>query len=310
MDKAMDNHAEFIVAGVGSGACRVVNGMAGNKIENVRFVCIDTDMGCLSGCSNARTVCIGKTITRCFGSGKGPGIGRAAAEESWEEIGEVLSSADMVFVIACMGGGTGTGAASVVAYLSKEAGKLTVGVAARPFSFESGICLNNAETGIRKLRKNSDSVVVVNNDGLFRQAGNFTGISGVFSGMVSELWVYVRSVADMVNGSGLINFDFADIKTVFQNKEMVYIGAGTSSHDDKDRYLEAARKALNNTLMEMELETAGYALVYISGDDVGLQEASFIASLVEDVTGEDSNIIFGVAGSDTGSVNVVIIASR
>lgn len=310
MDKSTDNRAEFIVAGVGSGACRIVNGMAGNKIENVRFVCIDTDMGCLSECSNARTVCIGKTITKCFGHGKGPGIGRAAAEESWEEIGEVLSLADMVFVIACMGGGTGTGAAPAVACLSKEAGKLTVGIAVQPFSFESGTCLDNAKTGTRKLRKNSDSVIVVNNDGLFRQAGNFTGISGVFSGIVPELWAYVRSVVDIANGSGLINLDFADIKTVFQNKEMVYIGSGTSSCRNKDGYLEAVRKAVNNPLMEMELETACYVLVYISGNDVGLQEASFTASLVEDITGEDSNIIFGVTDSDTGSVNVAVIASR
>lgn len=150
----------------------------------------------------------------------------------------------------------------------------------------------------------------MNNDGLFRQAGNFTGISGVFSGMVSEFWKYVKSVADAVNAFGLINLDFADIKTVFKDKEMVYIGVGTSACEDEDRCIKAARKAADNPLTEMVLETAGCILVCISGDDVGLQESSEAAYFVEAITKEDSNIIFGVTDSDTGFVSVAIIASR
>lgn len=270
--------------------------MTENKIRGVEFVCIDTDEEHLLGCKNTKVVHIGKAV--------------GSIEGELESTKTEMELADVVFVIVCMGGETGTKIAPAVAQIGKNLRKLVIGVAVRPFNFEAESRRNNADTGIRELERNSDSVMVISNDQFLQHLTNFTEKDYLSSGMASELNRYIESLVDAVNDSGLINFNFEDIKSAFNEKKRIYVGVGTSTDISDDGCRSAAGQAVSNLLMEMELKTASHILVYVSGKVAGLQETGLITDLVEKVAGEDSNIFFGTDDADTSFIRVAIIAVR
>lgn len=303
-----DLAAKILVIGVGGGGNNAVNRMIEEGIQGVEFVCINTDKQHLLNCKAPVCLQVGEKLTKGLGAGADPEVGRAAAEENREEITDIVKGADMVFVTCGMGGGTGTGAAPIVAEISKELGILTVGIVTKPFRFEARSRMNNALSGIENLKRNVDTLIVIPNDKLLEIVDRRTSMPDALKKADEVLQQGVQGITDLINVPGLINLDFADVQTVMKDKGIAHIGIGMGSGDDK--CVDAVKQAISSPLLETTIEGASHVIINISGNDVGLQEASEAAYYVEELTGENCNIIFGVSdASDPDVVKITVIAT-
>ncbi|ANU74763.1 cell division protein FtsZ [Blautia pseudococcoides] len=308
MTNEAESSAKIIVIGVGGAGNNAVNRMVEEAIGGVEFVGVNTDKQALTLCKAPTVVQIGEKLTKGLGAGAKPEIGEKAAEESIEEIKQVLQGADMVFVTCGMGGGTGTGAAPIAAGLAKEMGILTVGVVTKPFRFEAKTRMTNALTGIEKLKENVDTLIVIPNDRLLEIVDRRTTMPEALRKADEVLQQAVQGITDLINLPALINLDFADVQTVMIDKGIAHIGIGEGKGDDKA--MEAVQQAVSSPLLETTIEGASHVIINVSGD-ISLMDANDAASYVQDLTGEDTNIIFGALYDDKEAdyVRITVIAT-
>ncbi len=300
--------AKIIVVGVGGGGNNAVNRMIDEQIAGVEFIAINTDKQALQLCKAPTLMQIGEKITKGLGAGARPEIGEKAAEESAEEVSSALKGADMVFVTCGMGGGTGTGATPVVAKIAKEQGALTVGVVTKPFRFESKTRMNNALSGIEKLKESVDTLIVIPNDKLLEVVDRRTTMPEALKKADEVLQQGIQGITDLINVPALINLDFADVQTVMTDKGIAHIGIGQGRGDDKA--LEAVKQAVSSPLLETTIAGASHVIINVSGD-ITLMDASDAAEYVQDLAGEDANIIFGAMYDDarTDEATITVIAT-
>ena len=303
-----ESSAKIIVIGVGGAGNNAVNRMIDENICGVEFIGINTDKQALQLCKAPTAIQIGEKLTKGLGAGAKPEVGQKAAEESAEDITAAIKGADMVFVTCGMGGGTGTGAAPVVAGLAKEMGILTVGVVTKPFKFEGRTRMNNALTGIEHLKENVDTLIVIPNDKLLEIVDRRTTMPEALKRADEVLQQAVQGITDLINVPALINLDFADIQTVMIDKGIAHIGIGRAKGDDKA--IEAVKEAVSSPLLETTIEGASHVIINISGD-IGLMEANEAASYVQELAGDNANIIFGAMYDDTvqDEASITVIAT-
>ncbi|REI20216.1 cell division protein FtsZ [Staphylococcus felis] len=287
------NHlATLKVIGVGGGGNNAVNRMIDHGMNNVEFIAINTDGQALNLSKAESKIQIGEKLTRGLGAGANPEIGKKAAEESREQIEEAIQGADMVFVTAGMGGGTGTGAAPVVAKIAKEMGALTVGVVTRPFSFEGRKRQTQAAAGVESMKAAVDTLIVIPNDRLLDIVDKSTPMMEAFKEADNVLRQGVQGISDLIAVSGEVNLDFADVKTIMSNQGSALMGIGVSSGEN--RAVEAAKKAISSPLLETSIVGAQGVLMNITGgESLSLFEAQEAADIVQDAADEDVNMIFG-----------------
>ena len=281
MSNEAESSAKIIVIGVGGAGNNAVNRMVEEAIGGVEFVGVNTDKQALTLCKAPTVLQIGEKITKGLGAGAQPEVGQKAAEESIEEVKQLMEGADMVFVTCGMGGGTGTGAAPVIAAAAKEMGILTVGVVTKPFRFEAKTRMNNALSGIENLKKAVDTLIVIPNDKLLEIVDRRTTMPEALRKADEVLQQAVQGITDLINLPALINLDFADVQTVMRDKGM-----------------EAVQQAVSSPLLETTIKGATHVIINISGD-ISLMDANDAASYVQELTGEDSNIIFGAMYDDS-----------
>ena len=300
--------ARIIVVGVGGGGNNAVNRMIDEQIAGVEFIAVNTDKQALQLCKAPTLMQIGEKLTKGLGAGAQPEVGEKAAEESAEEISAALKGADMVFVTCGMGGGTGTGAAPVVARIAKEQGALTVAVVTKPFRFESRTRMANALAGIDKFKENVDTMIVIPNDKLLEVVDRRTTMPEALKKADEVLQQGIQGITDLINVPSLINLDFADIQTVMKDKGIAHIGIGEGRGDDKA--LEAVKQAVASPLLETTIQGASHVIINISGD-ITLMDASDAADYVQELAGENANIIFGAMYDDTRSdeATITVIAT-
>ncbi|MGN0420153.1 MAG: cell division protein FtsZ [Acetatifactor sp.] len=300
--------AKIIVVGVGGAGNNAVNRMVEEQIDGVEFIGVNTDNQALVRCKAPRLLQIGEKLTKGLGAGARPEVGEKAAEESSDQIAEAISGADMVFVTCGMGGGTGTGAAPVVARLAKEMGILTVGVVTKPFRFEAKTRMTNALSGIERIKQNVDTLIVIPNDKLLEIVDRRTTMPEALKKADEVLQQAVQGITDLINLPAIINLDFADVQTVMKDKGIAHIGIGEGKGDDKA--LEAVKMAVESPLLETTITGASDVIVNISGD-ITLADASDAAGYVQNLTGDDVNIIFGAMYDETmsDSCTVTVIAT-
>ena len=301
----MDGTALIKVVGVGGAGNNAINRMIESGIKNVEFIGVNTDRQDLQKSKASTRIQIGEKLTRGLGAGANPDIGAQAAEESKSEIAEVLRGADMVFVTAGMGGGTGTGAAPIVAATARELGILTIGVVTKPFTFEGKKRLNQAEKGIVNLKEKVDALVVIPNDKLLQIIDRKTSIVEAFKMADDVLRQGVQGISDLIAVPGLVNLDFADVSSIMKDKGLAYIGIGSASGEN--RALEAAKQAIQSPLLETAISGAkGILLNIASGGDLTLFEVSDASSLVTELCDPEANIIFGTSVRDDLDDNVML----
>ena len=282
-----------------------VNRMIEAGIKNVEFIAINTDRQALMFSKAPYKIQVGEKITRGLGAGANPDIGLQAAEESKTEIAEALKGADMVFVTAGMGGGTGTGGAPVVAAAAKEMGILTIGVVTKPFTFEGKKRFSQAERGIDSLKGKVDTLVVIPNDKLLQVIDRKTSIIEAFKMADDVLRQGVQGISDLIATPGLINLDFADVKTIMLDKGMAHMGIGRATGENRAE--DAAKQAIQSPLLETSIEGANGVIINITGGrDIGLHEANIAAELVQRSADPEANIIFGTVTDDTLKDEIVI----
>jgi cell division protein FtsZ len=291
-----DSTAKILVIGVGGAGNNAVNRMIEENIVGVEFVCVNTDKQHLKTCKAPTCLQIGEKLTKGLGAGAQPEVGAKAAEENREDLTEIVKGTDMVFVTCGMGGGTGTGAAPVVAQIAKELGILTVGIVTKPFKFEAKARMNNATSGIEKLKENVDTLIVIPNDKLLEIVDRRTTMPDALRKADEVLQQGVQGITDLINVPGLINLDFADVQTVMKNKGVAHIGIGQAHGDDK--CVEAVKQAITSPLLETTIQGATHVIINISGD-ISLIEANEAATYVQELAGESANIIFGAMYDDT-----------
>ncbi|WP_436860752.1 cell division protein FtsZ [Staphylococcus caeli] len=287
------NHlATLKVIGVGGGGNNAVNRMIDHGMNNVEFISINTDGQALNLSKAESKIQIGEKLTRGLGAGANPEIGKKAAEESREQIEDAIQGADMVFVTAGMGGGTGTGAAPVVAKIAKEMGALTVGVVTRPFGFEGRKRQTQAAAGVEAMKAAVDTLIVIPNDRLLDIVDKSTPMMEAFKEADNVLRQGVQGISDLIAVSGEVNLDFADVKTIMSNQGSALMGIGVSSGEN--RAVEAAKKAISSPLLETSIVGAQGVLMNITGgESLSLFEAQEAADIVQDAADEDVNMIFG-----------------
>ncbi|MCR4956210.1 MAG: cell division protein FtsZ [Lachnospiraceae bacterium] len=295
-ETGVDASAHIIVIGVGGAGNNAVNRMIDENIGGVEFVGINTDKQALKLCKAPRLIQIGEKLTKGLGAGAQPEIGQKAAEESEEEIRKAVEGADMVFVTCGMGGGTGTGAAPVVARISKELGILTVGVVTKPFKFEARVRMTNAIGGIENLKDSVDTLIVIPNDKLLEIVDRRTTMPEALKKADEVLQQAVSGITDLINLPALINLDFADVQTVMKEKGIAHIGIGASRGEEKA--IEAVKAAVASPLLETTINGASHVIINISGD-ISLMDANDAVSYVQDLAGDEANIIFGVMYDDS-----------
>jgi cell division protein FtsZ len=304
-------HAKILVVGCGGGGGNAVNTMIASNLDGVEFCTANTDMQALEANMAGTKIQLGDHLTKGLGAGANPEVGRKSAEESRQLIEDVVSGADMVFVTAGMGGGTGTGAAPVVARIAREAGALTVGVVTKPFTFEGRRRQRQAIAGIAELEEAVDTLIVIPNDKLLEVVGHDFSMIEAFKKADEVLLNATRGISDLMTIPGLINVDFADVRTIMSNQGRALMGSGSSS--GKKRAEEAAREAISSPLLEdISIHGATGILINITGGpDMGIHEVSEACSLVEDAAHEDANIIFGsVVDPNIGDdVRITVIAT-
>ncbi|HZW67734.1 MAG TPA: cell division protein FtsZ [Pseudogracilibacillus sp.] len=291
-DTSMDQLATIKVIGVGGGGNNAVNRMIDHGVEGVEFIAVNTDAQALNLSKAETKLQIGEKLTRGLGAGANPEIGKKAAEESREQVEEVLKGADMVFVTAGKGGGTGTGAAPVIAEIAKDVGALTVGVVTRPFSFEGIRRQRQAKAGIDALKAAVDTLIVIPNDRLLEIVDKNTPMLEAFREADNVLRQGVQGISDLIAKPGLINVDFADVKTIMSDKGSALMGIGVAAGEN--RAIEAAKKAISSPLLETSIDGAKGVLMNISGGpSLSLFEVQEAADLVTSAADEDVNVIFG-----------------
>ena len=308
MTNEAESSARIIVIGVGGAGNNAVNRMVEESIGGVEFVGINTDKQALTLCKAPTVLQIGEKITKGLGAGAKPEVGEKAAEESTDDIRQLLEGADMVFVTCGMGGGTGTGAAPIVARIAKEMGILTVGVVTKPFRFEARTRMENALAGIERLKDNVDTLIVIPNDKLLEIVDRRTTMPEALKKADEVLQQAVQGITDLINLPALINLDFADVQTVMKDKGVAHIGIGESKGDDKA--LEAVQQAVSSPLLETTIEGASHVIINISGD-ISLMDANDAASYVQNLAGDDANIIFGAMYDDRAAdqARITVIAT-
>ncbi|MDR0596059.1 MAG: cell division protein FtsZ [Clostridiales Family XIII bacterium] len=302
--------AKIIVVGIGGGGGNAVNWMIDSGLEGVEFAVINTDVQDLEGSKADIKIPIGEKVTGGLGAGRNPEKGQSAAEESSQDIEAAIKGADMVFVTAGMGGGTGTGAAPIVAKIARDLGILTVGVVTKPFSFEGRKCRDNAELGVGYLRKYVDALVVVPNDKLLLITDKSTTIEQSFKLANEVLRQGVQAITDIITQSGLINVDFADVKTVMANRGMAHMGVGHGKGEN--RVADAVKEAIENPLLETSIDGAKAILLNVTGGyDLSLLDVNAAAEQIEQAADKDVILIFGTAVYEdlSDEINITVIAT-
>lgn len=288
----MGSTAVIRVMGVGGGGCNAINSMIDSNIESADFIAVNTDNQALLLSKAERCLQIGAVLTKGLGAGSNPNIGEQAAEESKDDIAEVLKGTDLLFIAAGMGGGTGTGAASVIARIARELGILTIAVVTKPFSFEGRVRNENANKGIENLKKYVDTLVIIPNDKLLQFLPAQIGILDAFKVADDMLKQGVLSIVDLIATPSLINLDFADVNTVMRNQGLAHMGIGRAKGEN--RVIEAVRQAVSSPLLETTIEGAKAVIINVcGGKDLMLGEANEAASLIQGIIDQSANIIFG-----------------
>ncbi len=306
----MDGTATIKVIGVGGAGNNAVNRMIEAGIRNVEFIAVNTDRQTLNESKANSKIQIGEKLTRGLGAGANPDIGSQAAEESRAEIAEALKGADMVFVTAGMGGGTGTGAAPIVAATAKEMGILTIGVVTKPFTFEGKKRLAQAERGIASLKGKVDTLVVIPNDKLLQVIDRKTSMIEAFRMADDVLRQGVQGISDLISVPGVINLDFADVRTIMLNQGMAHMGIGSASGENRAE--DAAKQAIQSPMLETSIEGARGIIINITGgSDMGLHEANTAAELVQRSADPEANIIFGTVIDESmgDELQITVIAT-
>jgi cell division protein FtsZ len=298
------------VAGVGGGGTNAVNRMVDAGLSGVEFIAVNTDAQALLMADADIKIQVGAEVTRGLGAGADPEIGLAAAQESRDELKEALKGADMVFITAGEGGGTGTGGAPIVAEIGQEIGALTVGVVTRPFAFEGRKRADQAERGIDQLRDRVDTLIVIENDRLLQVVERQTSVVEAFRMADDILRQGVQGITDLITEPGLVNLDFADVRTIMRDAGSALMGIGRASGEN--RAAEAARSAVSSPLLEASIEGAtGILLNVTGGADIGLFEVNEAAEVVTSAADQNANVIFGAVIDDSigGDVQVTVIAT-
>ncbi|HEX3687479.1 MAG TPA: cell division protein FtsZ [Gaiellaceae bacterium] len=309
-DPAGNYLAVIKVVGVGGGGTNAVNRMVDAGLSGVEFIAVNTDAQALMVCDADVKIHIGSAATRGLGAGADPAVGLAAAQESRDELKEALKGADMIFVTAGEGGGTGTGGAPVVAELGRELGALTVGVVTKPFGFEGRKRSQQAEQGIESLRDKLETLIVIENDRLLQVVEKQTSVVDAFRQADDVLRQGVQGITDLITVPGLVNLDFADVRTIMREAGSALMGIGTASGDN--RAAEAARAAVSSPLLESSIEGAtGILLNITGGPDVGLFEVNEAAEVVTSAADVNANVIFGAVIDDAmgDDIRVTVIAT-
>lgn len=301
----MDQIAKIKVIGVGGGGCNAVNRMIESGVQGVEFIVANTDLQVLNVSKAETKLQIGKSITNGLGAGANPDVGREAALESKKEIEEALSGADMVFVTCGMGGGTGTGAAPIVAEIAQDLGALTVGIVTKPFRFEGKKRMDHAEIGIEELRHHVDTIIVIPNDRLRDIIDRTTPMMEAFKEVDNVLRRGVQSISDLIAVSGLVNLDFADVKTIMSKRGNAIIGIGIGVGEN--RAVEAAKQAVSSPLLETTIDGATDAIINITGgNSLTLFEAEDAAEVVRNAANTDINTIFGAVINENLNDEVIV----
>ncbi len=303
-----ESGAKILVVGVGGAGNNAVNRMIDESISGVDFIGVNTDKQALSLCKAPKLLQIGEKLTKGLGAGAKPEIGEKAAEESYDELVNALQNYNMVFVTCGMGGGTGTGAAPVVAKIAKDMGILTVGVVTKPFRFEARARMTNAIAGIEKLKSNVDTLIVIPNDKLLEIVDRRTTMPEALKKADEVLQQAVQGITDLINVPAVINLDFADVQTVMRGKGVAHIGIGHGKGDDKA--MEAIKMAVESPLLETTIKGATDVIINVSGD-ISMYDADDAANYVQQIAGEDINIIFGAMYDDSqpDSCKITVIAT-
>ncbi len=304
----MDNNkeiAKIMVVGVGGGGNNAVNRMIEDGVRGVEFIVANTDLQVLNSSPAQHKLQLGKELTSGLGAGANPEVGKNAAIESEAEIKDLLKGADMVFVAAGMGGGTGTGAAPVIAQISKEIGALTIGIVTKPFSFEGSTKQKYAESGIDELKRHVDTLIVIPNDKLREIIDRRTPLVQAFKEVDSVLRQGVQSISDLIAVPAVINLDFADVKNIMQRRGSALIGIGMA--EGENRAAEAAKVAIESPLLETSIVGATHAIINVTGgESLTLFETEEAITFIREASGNDINIIFGTAINENLNEEIIV----
>jgi cell division protein FtsZ len=306
----MESFARIKVVGVGGGGCNAVDRMIDEGLSGVEFIAINTDAQALQLSKASLRVRIGEKLTRGLGSGGNPEQGRKAAEESAEELYEVLKGADMVFITSGMGGGTGTGASPIVSQVAKEVGALTIGVVTRPFTFEGSRRIQAAEAGISKLKEQSDTLIVIPNDRLLQIVDKRANLQDAFRMADDVLRQGVQGISELITVPGLINLDFADVRTIMSEGGAALMAVGNAKGEERAR--EAAEKAISSQLLDITIDGARGILFNVTGGpDLTLFEVNQAAAIIKETAHPDVNLIFGAVIDPTmkEEIRITVIAT-
>ncbi len=304
------NSAVIKVMGIGGGGCNAINSMIESNIQSAEFIAVNTDSQALLLSKAEKRVQIGQVLTKGLGAGSDPSIGEAAAEETKEEIAEILKGTDLLFIAAGMGGGTGTGAASVIARIARDLDILTVAVVTKPFSFEGKVRNENANKGIVNLKKYVDTLVIIPNDKLLQFLPNHIGVLDAFKVADDMLKQGILGIVDLIATPSLINLDFADVNTVMRNRGLAHMGIGRAKGEN--RVIEAVRQAVSSPLLETTIEGAKAVILNVTGGkDLMLAESYEAATLIQGIIDSSANIIFGTTIDENMSdeVKITVIAT-
>ncbi|MBU9788269.1 cell division protein FtsZ [Lentilactobacillus sp. IMAU92037] len=310
LDSTDSHGANIKVIGVGGGGSNAVNTMINADVKGVEFIVANTDVQALATSKAETRIQLGPKLTRGLGAGSNPDVGAKAAEESEEAITEALEGADMVFVTAGMGGGTGNGAAPIVAKIAKDQGALTVGVVTKPFSFEGPRRVKYADQGVAQLKENVDTLIVISNNQLLEMVDKKTPMMDAFKEADNVLRQGVQGISDLITSPGYVNLDFADVKTTMQDQGSALMGVGTANGEN--RTAEATKKAISSPLLEVSIDGAEQVLLNITGGpDLSLFEAQDASDIVSQAATSDVNIIFGTSIDESlgDEVRVTVIAT-
>ena len=310
IETEMEKAAVIKVIGVGGGGCNAVNRMVEAGLQGVEFIAVNTDRQALNRCLAETKIQIGEKLTRGLGAGANPEVGQRAAEETLDELSAIIDGADMIFVTAGMGGGTGTGAAPIIAKTARDMGILTVGVVTKPFSFEGAKRKKQAELGIGFLKRYVDSLVVVPNDKLLQNCEKNTSMLDAFRMADDVLRQGVQGISDLISDFALINVDFADVKSVMTDRGIAHMGTGKGHGENRAK--DAVKSAIESPMLETTIEGAKAILLYVSGGyDLGMLEVSEIAGMVEEQADRDCILIFGAAVNEEmeDEIAITVIAT-
>ncbi|OGI62469.1 cell division protein FtsZ [Candidatus Nomurabacteria bacterium RIFCSPHIGHO2_01_FULL_40_12] len=312
VNQAIESFARIMVIGIGGSGKNAVNHMINSKVKGVSFICMNTDTQDLHHSLAEKKIHIGKNLTKGLGTGMDPEMGKKAAEETKSEIQDVIKGADMIFLACGMGGGTGTGAAPIVARAAKEQGILTVAVTTKPFFFEGNHRMKIAEKGIEELSKEVDAIIIIPNDKLLQLSDKNTNFKDAFASCDNILRQAVEGISDLITTPGIINVDFADIKAVMSNAGSALMGIGTASGEKRAE--KAALAAINSPLLEISIHGAKGVLFAISGgDDLTIHEIQEAAKIITESIDKDAKVIFGTIRDEKlkkGELRVTVIATN